>query len=176
VRRGSALGLVLASGIALTAGWRLGQESGSGSAQALATPAAPSSTATASQTAPSQTPPSQTRPSQTTAKAPTSKAGTAASSATPRSFSGAAEQTQYGTVQVRVVIKDGKLVDVVPLHLTDRGGRSVSISASAAPTLRREALAAGSARIDAVSGASYTSAGYIQSLQSALDAARAAGA
>ncbi len=51
----------------------------------------------------------------------------------------------------------------------------MSISASAAPTLRREALAAGSARIDAVSGASYTSAGYIQSLQSALDAARAAG-
>ena len=45
-----------------------------------------------------------------------------------------------------------------------------------APILRREALAAGSARIDAVSGASYTSAGYIQSLQSALDAARAAGA
>jgi uncharacterized protein with FMN-binding domain len=86
------------------------------------------------------------------------------------------EQTQYGDVQVRVVVKAGKLVDVVPLRLTDRDGRSVSISAQAAPILRREALAAGSAKIDTVSGASYTSAGYIQSLQSALDAARAAGA
>jgi uncharacterized protein with FMN-binding domain len=79
-------------------------------------------------------------------------------------------------VQVRAVLRGGRLVDVVPLHLTDSSGRSVSISAQAAPILRREALAAGSARIDAVSGASYTSAGYIQSLQSALDAARAAGA
>ena len=85
-----------------------------------------------------------------------------------------ADAVRHGAGQA--VIKAGKLVDVVALHLTDQGGRSVSISASAAPTLRSEALAAGSAHINAVSGASYTSAGYIQSLQSALDAARAAGA
>ena len=68
-----------------------------------------------------------------------------------------------------------RLTDVTAVHLTDDSPRSVSISARAAPILRREALAAGSAKIDTVSGASYTSAGYTQSLQSALDAARAAG-
>ena len=45
----------------------------------------------------------------------------------------------------------------------------------AAPTLRREALAAQSAKIDTVSGATYTSEGYRQSLQAAIDAAHAAG-
>jgi uncharacterized protein with FMN-binding domain len=77
-------------------------------------------------------------------------------------------------VQVRAVLNGSRLVDVVAVHLTDSSGRSVSISDRAAPVLRREALAAGSAKIDAVSGASYTSEGYIQSLQAALDAARAA--
>jgi uncharacterized protein with FMN-binding domain len=67
-----------------------------------------------------------------------------------------------------------RLTDVTALHLTDSSSRSVSISAYAAPILRREALAAQSAKIDTVSGASYTSQGYQQSLQSALDLARAA--
>jgi uncharacterized protein with FMN-binding domain len=78
-------------------------------------------------------------------------------------------------VQVRIVVSGHRLIDVTPLHLTDSSSRSVSISASAAPILRREALAAQSAKIDTVSGASYTSEGYIQSLQSALDLARTAG-
>jgi uncharacterized protein with FMN-binding domain len=78
-------------------------------------------------------------------------------------------------VQVRIVVTGRRLTDVTALHLTDSSSRSVSISAYAAPILRREALAAQSARIDTVSGASYTSQGYQQSLQSALDLARAAG-
>jgi uncharacterized protein with FMN-binding domain len=78
-------------------------------------------------------------------------------------------------VQVRVVVVGHKLVDVTALHLTDSSSRSVSISAYAAPILRREALAAQSAKIDTVSGASYTSEAYMQSLQSALDLARTAG-
>ena len=82
-------------------------------------------------------------------------------------------QTPYGDVQVRVVLTGTKITDVVALRLTDSSSLSVSISAQAAPILRREALAAQSSRIHAVSGASYTSAGYIQSLQSALDLARA---
>jgi uncharacterized protein with FMN-binding domain len=77
-------------------------------------------------------------------------------------------------VQVRAVLNGSRLVDVVAVHLTDSSGRSVSISDRAAPILRSEALTAGSAKIDTVSGASYTSEGYIQSLQAALDAARAA--
>lgn len=92
----------------------------------------------------------------------------------PASFTGATVQTPYGDVQVRAVVQGRRLLDVVPLRLTDSSGRSVSISAQAAPILRREALAADSAHIDTVSGASYTSQAYIESLQSALDSARAA--
>jgi uncharacterized protein with FMN-binding domain len=108
--------------------------------------------------------------------------GRSAPSSTPRapattgqrSFTGALVGTPFGDVQVRAVLNGSRLVDVVPVHLTDSSGRSVSISDGAAPILRSEALAAGSAKIDVVSGASYTSEGYIQSLQAALDAARAA--
>ena len=80
-------------------------------------------------------------------------------------------RTPYGNVQVRATVRGTKLLDVVAVHLTDANDNSRSISAAAAPVLRREALTAGSARIDTVSGASYTSAGYRASLQAALDAA-----
>ncbi|GAA3707191.1 hypothetical protein GCM10022399_24890 [Terrabacter ginsenosidimutans] len=84
---------------------------------------------------------------------------------------GAVVGTQYGSVQVRVSFTGKKITNVHALQLTDSSGTSVSISAGAAPTLRHEALAAQSAKIDVVSGATYTSEAYQQSLQSALDAA-----
>jgi uncharacterized protein with FMN-binding domain len=74
-------------------------------------------------------------------------------------------------VQVRVSYTGTKITNVHAVHLTDSSQTSVSISAQAAPILRQEALAAQSAQIDAVSGATYTSEGYMQSLQSAIDAA-----
>lgn len=169
MRRGSALGLAAASCAALVGAWRIGAAKAPGTAAGgLAVPVPSAS-------APATTGASPTgRPTTGTKRVSPSASSTRASG--PRAFDGVAEQTQYGTVQVRALVRSGRLVDVQPLHLTDSGGRSVQISADAAPILRREALAAGSARIDAVSGASYTSAGYIQSLQSALDRARAAGA
>jgi uncharacterized protein with FMN-binding domain len=84
---------------------------------------------------------------------------------------GAVVGTQYGSVQVRVSFTGKKITNVHALQLTDSSGTSVSISAGAAPILRHEALAAQSAKIDVVSGATYTSEAYQQSLQSALDAA-----
>jgi uncharacterized protein with FMN-binding domain len=57
----------------------------------------------------------------------------------------------------------------------DGDGKSVGINDRAVPVLDSEALTAQSARVDTVSGATYTSRGYEQSLQSAIDAARAAG-
>ncbi|GAA2741614.1 hypothetical protein GCM10009868_08290 [Terrabacter aerolatus] len=84
---------------------------------------------------------------------------------------GAVVGTQYGSVQVRVSFTGKKITNVHALKLTDSSGTSVSISAGAAPILRQEALAAQSAKIDTVSGATYTSDAYQQSLQSALDAA-----
>jgi uncharacterized protein with FMN-binding domain len=85
-----------------------------------------------------------------------------------RQVTGNAYNVGYGVVQVRVTLDGKRLTDVSPLSLP-QGGRSGDISSFAAPQLRREALSTQSAKIDTVSGASYTSAGYAESLQSALD-------
>ncbi|MFD5310614.1 MULTISPECIES: FMN-binding protein [Streptomyces] len=85
-------------------------------------------------------------------------------------LTGDAVRTQYGPVQVRVTVSGGRITGVEALQ-TPKGGRSDRITGEAVPKLERAAVAAGSADIDAVSGATYTSAGYRQSLQSALDRA-----
>lgn len=77
--------------------------------------------------------------------------------------------TRYGNAQVRVTVKDGKIVQIDALQLQANDPRSVQISSTAAPILQQEALAAQTAGVDAVSGATYTSASYTRSLQSALD-------
>jgi len=84
---------------------------------------------------------------------------------------GAVVRTQYGPVQIRLSYSGKRITDIQPLQLTDSSGTSVRISDRAAPILRRKALAAQSAQVDMVSGATYTSAAYLQSLQSAIDAA-----
>ena len=80
--------------------------------------------------------------------------------------------TPYGDVQVRAVLRGNQLLDVEPLVLPNDRARSRRISELAAPLLRTEALRAQSANIDLLSGASYTSEGYAESLQGALDQAR----
>ncbi len=87
---------------------------------------------------------------------------------------GAVISTQYGQVQVQVRFTGKTITSVTALHLTDSSGTSVMISQRAAPILRNEAMANQSAQIDMVSGATYTSEAYIQSLQSAIDAAHLA--
>ncbi|MFD7227323.1 FMN-binding protein [Streptomyces sp. NPDC059881] len=79
--------------------------------------------------------------------------------------------TQYGPVQVRLTVADGRITaaDAVKAPASDANSRR--IAADAVPQLNKAAVAAQSAQIDAVSGASYTSQGYITSLQSALDKA-----
>lgn len=84
---------------------------------------------------------------------------------------GAVENTEYGPVQVQVTVAGGKITEVKTLQHPYEEQRSRQISAIALPQLRAEALAAQSSRIDGVSGATYTTEGYIASLQSALDAA-----
>jgi uncharacterized protein with FMN-binding domain len=87
-------------------------------------------------------------------------------------FVGAVVPEPYGQVQVQITLAAGKITDVTAVQLP-RQGRSGVISQSAAPILMGEAIAAQSAKIDTVSGATYTSQAYAQSLQSALDAAHA---
>jgi uncharacterized protein with FMN-binding domain len=102
---------------------------------------------------------------------PSASASAAKAGAKNGTYTGTAESTQYGDVQVQAVISGGKLTDVVVLQVPDRGGYEDQIVQIAVPELKSEALSAQSANIDVVSGATYTSQGYAQSLQSALDQA-----
>jgi uncharacterized protein with FMN-binding domain len=95
----------------------------------------------------------------------------APASATTRTLTGTVANTQHGPMQVQVVLTGTRITKVNVLQRTDDGQESVQIDSFAIPKLTSETLTAQSARIDAVSGATYTSAGYIQSLQSALDQA-----
>ncbi|MFF8637741.1 FMN-binding protein [Streptomyces pilosus] len=87
-----------------------------------------------------------------------------------RTVTGDAAQTQYGPMQVRITVTGGKITEAEAVQ-TPKGGQSDQVNSDAVPKLNQAAVAAGSAEIDAVSGATYTSAGYKQSLQSALDKA-----
>jgi hypothetical protein len=77
--------------------------------------------------------------------------------------------TAYGPVQIQLIKRAGKIVKVAVLVQPTNTLHDVQIGEFAFPKLISETLAAQNGKIDAVSGATYTSAGYIQSLQSALD-------
>lgn len=85
-------------------------------------------------------------------------------------YTGPLAADPYGNVQVQITVSGGKLIDVAALALPV-GGHSGRISNFVAPILRTQALAAQSASIDGVSGATYTSRAYAASLQGALDQA-----
>lgn len=127
---------------------------GSGSASA-ASPAATGSSSAAAGTAASPAP---------------SSTGASGSSGT-RKVVGDAQDTRYGAVQVELVLTGNKITDVITLQVPNRERRDVEINDQAVPILREEVLAAQSAKIDMVSGASYTSSGYAWSVQSAIDKA-----
>ncbi|MER5436455.1 FMN-binding protein [Streptomyces sp. NPDC002588] len=98
--------------------------------------------------------------------------GSSGSAATgTRTLTGDSVQTRYGPVQVRVTLKNGRITDVTAVTYPQENPRDQQINAYAVPQLTREALTAQSANIDTVSGATYTSEGYRESLQSALDSA-----
>lgn len=88
-----------------------------------------------------------------------------------QTLTGSTAQTPYGPVQVQATMQNGRLVDVTALQTPSAAQQSQAIASYAVPVLRKEALAAGNAHINVVSGATYTSDGYAQSLQSALDQA-----
>jgi|SRR5207344_1424482 len=82
---------------------------------------------------------------------------------------GKVASTSYGPVQIQLIKRAGKIVKVAVLVQPTNTLHDVQIGEFAFPKLISETLAAQNGKIDAVSGATYTSAGYIQSLQSALD-------
>jgi uncharacterized protein with FMN-binding domain len=96
--------------------------------------------------------------------------GSSGAAAQARTVTGNVAQTQYGPVQVRLTMSSGKITKAEAVQ-APKGGVSDQKTALAVPKLNQEAVSAQSANIDAVSGATYTSTGYKQSLQSALDQA-----
>lgn len=159
----------LASVSVVGIGWQLGaQLTASQQTLASSVPAAATSAAAATGTA--------AAPSATQSAAPTTAATAAAPAPAPAApsgtFDGSVVQTRFGPVQVSVTIANGTITEVTALQLTNDGGRSVMISNQAAPILRSEVLAAQSAQVQNVSGATYTTGGYLTSLQAALDAAQ----
>lgn len=123
-----------------------------------------------------QVPTRTTRPGTTSAPAtlapsdPTAAPSAAAGGGAGTTVDGPVVSTRYGDVQVEVVVGGGQIQDVVALAMPT-GRRSGQISQYSEPLLRSEALQAQSAHIDTVSGATYTSDAYAQSLQGALDQA-----
>jgi len=112
-------------------------------------------------------------PTQASTPAPTQTSVSTASQGQYRdgTYTGAAADASYGTVQVAAVITSGKLADINFLSYPNDRQHSVQVSSYALPILRQEAIAVQSAKIDTVSGASYTSAAFKESLGSALNQA-----
>ena len=119
--------------------------------------------------APSGAVPRSASPSPAAAAGSSPAPATPAPAAGPVVLTGQAVETKFGPMQVQVTLVNHKIVKVTVLQQTDQGSLSSQIDQRAIPQLDQETLTAQSAGINAVSGASYTSAGYIQSLQSALD-------
>ncbi len=88
-------------------------------------------------------------------------------------YTGSVADAFYGNLQVRVVIRRGKVSDVQFLQYPNDRPNSVAISQYMMPQLRSEAIQVQSAQVDTVSGATASSAAFVQSLQSALDQAHA---
>ena len=124
----------------------------------------------------SPSPPSQTTPAVTSAApapAKTSKAPAPPPSGLKNgTFPGSgAAAGRYGTIKVTIVVSGGKISDITATYPT--GGQTGSINSRAIPKLRQQALTMQSANVSTVSGATYTSNAYKQSLQAAINAAKA---
>lgn len=107
-----------------------------------------------------------------TASEPSSSAqATESTAGVSGTFTGDAVQTRYGAVQVEITVQDGVITSSAAIQYPNRDRHDQQINSYAIPVLNAEAVDAQSAHIDAVSGATYTSVGYVRSLQSAIDEA-----
>lgn len=123
----------------------------------------------------SATPSASTTPtaSASASASPSGAAPAATSGLTDGTFTGSPTSTRYGPVQVQITVTGGKIVDVQAVEYPTDNSRDRQINERAIPQLVSETLNAQSADIHFVSGATYTSQGYLDSLQSAIDQANA---
>jgi uncharacterized protein with FMN-binding domain len=118
--------------------------------------------------------PAATPTSPTTTTTPSTAGATSAAKTTSTytgTVTGTPADTRWGPVQVKVTLAAGRITAVDVVEEPDSNGRDQEINADAVPQLVTETITAQSAQIDMVSGATYTSQGYVTSLQSALDQA-----
>lgn len=165
--RGTLMFFVVLAVLGLTVGLRLYSTVGGATAVGLGATSQASGTSSQTTTAPSapNTPktPAPKSPSPATIPAP------APVPTASRTISGQAQDTPYGPIQVSVTFVGKTISSVTELQAPNDRELSIEINAQAAPILAQEVLTSQSARIDTVSGATYTSDGYALSVQSAID-------
>ena len=154
-------GTTLASGT--TSG---GTTTGAGSDGTTSTPTPTESSGSSSSSGSSAAAPSTS--SSSSSSSGSTSAGSSGSSGT---YTGQSVDTRWGPVQVRITVENGKITAAQAVVYPQENPRDQEINAYALPALHDEVLAAQSAQVDAISGATVTSDGYLASLQSALDAA-----
>ena len=105
----------------------------------------------------------------------TGSSGSSASSSSlaDGTYTGSSVNTRFGPVQVQIVVSGGVITSADAIDYPTSNPRDRQINQTAVPILVSETLDAQSTQIDMVSGATYTSDGYIRSLQSAIDEATA---
>ena len=109
-------------------------------------------------------------PSSSSSSTGRSASGSASSSANGATVTGKTEQTRFGPVQVSVSFDGSRITGVKVLQAPSGSGRDEMLTQYSTPLLEKEVVASQSARVDTVSGATYTSEGYLASVQSAIDA------
>jgi uncharacterized protein with FMN-binding domain len=105
------------------------------------------------------------------APSPTASPTTSAGSSAAKAYTGDQVLTRWGPMQVEITVSGGRITAARAVQYPNGNGRDVEINGYALPVLSQEVVQRQSARIDTVSGATVTSDGYLQSLQSALDQA-----
>lgn len=123
-----------------------------------AVPADPSTTASSSS-------------STSSSSSPSASSSSSSKSSATKSYTGTVAQTRWGPVEVKISVTGGTITKVTVLQSPSGNPRDTEINDQALPILVQSTLDAQSAKIDMVSGATVTSGGYLQSLQSALDQA-----
>lgn len=165
MRRRAAVASVIASAGVIIAGFQIG--SAVSASRTATSSGSTSGSATSTGGSAGASPAATASPGATASAGATGSTGAAQDG----TFKGQTEQTPFGPMQVAAIISGGKITNVKVLQSTNQGGRSVQISNQADPMLLSEVLQAQSANVSMIGGATYTSEGYLMSLQSALDKA-----
>lgn len=112
-----------------------------------------------------------THPATRSSSASPTASSSSSSTSSSGTFTGTAVSSPYGDVQVQITVSNGKITSAEAIRYPNAGNHDQEINSYAIPILSSETVKAQSATIDAVSGATFTSAAYVESLQSALDKA-----